>query len=306
MTVQVRLQNEASPAPSGENPESSPPSPCPPSRATSLPHWLRLPSGAATARAAGLEGQVSFRRPFRAQRCLVPATGFSEWQQEGGGTQPSVIRLTDQGCFGFAGRWDSWRDERGQEVRTDAIVTTTPDDLVAPIHDRLPVVLRGATTGALARRADQRRAPASLAAAPLPGRGHGGLPGLDAGQRHLEHRGGADHPGQRRLKQPVWCDTSLCHLAVSTRSSGRSVTTPQRAGQHGPAGRGAPGRAGAAWPPAASVGGQLPCGRDRLRSAGHRARPPSCPSPTTPQRRCPEEAGRRPRRGSAVAHRACW
>jgi putative SOS response-associated peptidase YedK len=110
-----------------------------------VPAWAKDPKiGYRTinARAEGLEDKASFRKPFRSRRCLVPATGFYEWKRAGRGKQPYFIRLKDGELFGFAGLWDSWRDERGEEVRTYTIITTTPNDLVAPIHDRMPVILR--------------------------------------------------------------------------------------------------------------------------------------------------------------------
>lgn len=82
-----------------------------------------------------------FRRAFRERRCLVPATGFYEWQKLGGAKQPFHIRRRDHGLFAFAAIWDRYRNEEGDPVEACAILTTRPNRMMEPIHDRMPVIL---------------------------------------------------------------------------------------------------------------------------------------------------------------------
>ena len=109
-----------------------------------IPSWSKDPKVGAkliNARAEGLADKPSFRSPLRRQRCLVPASGFYEWRKAGPAKTPYFIHLTSGELFGFAGLWDHWRDPHGQELHTYTIVTTAPNALVAPIHNRMPVIL---------------------------------------------------------------------------------------------------------------------------------------------------------------------
>jgi putative SOS response-associated peptidase YedK len=82
-----------------------------------------------------------FKEPFQRRRCLVLSDGFYEWRKhEGGTTTPYRIGLTTWEPFGFAGLWDEWRGPDGP-VRSVTILTTTPNALMEPIHDRMPVIL---------------------------------------------------------------------------------------------------------------------------------------------------------------------
>jgi putative SOS response-associated peptidase YedK len=78
-----------------------------------------------------------------APRCLIPATAFYEWQkQKAGAKQPYAIRLTGSDLFAFAGLWETWTNhESGEEVESCAILTTGANELMKPIHDRMPVIL---------------------------------------------------------------------------------------------------------------------------------------------------------------------
>jgi putative SOS response-associated peptidase YedK len=94
------------------------------------------------ARAETLAQKPSFREPLRRRRCLVPADGFYEWlRQERGPKTRFLIRRKDGGVFAFAGLWDVWQPPEGPVVRSFTIITTAPNGLVAPIHDRMPVIL---------------------------------------------------------------------------------------------------------------------------------------------------------------------
>lgn len=80
-----------------------------------------------------------FRAAMRRRRCLVPADGFYEWKKVGSKKQPYYIRLQNDGVFAFAGIWERWGDN--DELQTCAILTTDANELMRPIHDRMPVLL---------------------------------------------------------------------------------------------------------------------------------------------------------------------
>ena len=111
-------------------------------------HWGLIPSWAddpsvgnkmINARAESVAEKPSFRKAFRNHRCLVLADGFYEWQKTGNGKQPYYIRMEDDSPFAFAGLWESWQN--GREIRSCTIITTSPNEIAAPIHDRMPVIL---------------------------------------------------------------------------------------------------------------------------------------------------------------------
>ncbi len=86
----------------------------------------------------------SFREAFKNRRCIVPADGFNEWQKTGPKEkQPFAVVMKDRSAFGLAGLWDRWRrdKESGEELLSFTIITTTPNDICAPIHNRMPVIL---------------------------------------------------------------------------------------------------------------------------------------------------------------------
>ncbi len=94
------------------------------------------------ARAEGIESKPSFRGAFRYRRCLIPVSGFYEWQKRAGGKQPFFIRPKGGTVFQLAGIWDHWQGEHGQEIESCTIITTTPNPMIAKIHDRMPVILK--------------------------------------------------------------------------------------------------------------------------------------------------------------------
>jgi putative SOS response-associated peptidase YedK len=110
-----------------------------------IPSWAKDASiGFKTinARAETVATTPSFREPFKLQRCLIPADGFYEWKKNGKAKQPYCFEMTDGKLFAFAGLWDRWIDSRGETVESCTILTTTPNALLADVHDRMPVILR--------------------------------------------------------------------------------------------------------------------------------------------------------------------
>jgi putative SOS response-associated peptidase YedK len=93
------------------------------------------------ARSETVARKPSFRKSFRSRRCLVPATGFFEWQKLGGAKQPFHIQRADRGLFAFAGIWDEALLGDGSHVEAFAVLTTEPNRIMRPIHDRMPVLL---------------------------------------------------------------------------------------------------------------------------------------------------------------------
>jgi putative SOS response-associated peptidase YedK len=113
-----------------------------------VPFWAKDPKigdRMINARADRLLTSNAFKRPFERKRCLVPADGFYEWQKiEGKRKQPWFIRRRDGEPLAFAGLWESWHDPDDDDappLRSCVIITTDPNELLAPIHDRMPVVL---------------------------------------------------------------------------------------------------------------------------------------------------------------------
>lgn len=96
------------------------------------------------ARSETVAEKPSFRYAFKHRRCLIPTNGFYEWQRlEGSKTkkQPYFIGLEDEDTFAFAGLWERWESKAGDTLETCTILTTEANDLVSPIHDRMPVIL---------------------------------------------------------------------------------------------------------------------------------------------------------------------
>lgn len=94
------------------------------------------------ARAETLTEKPSFRRLLFTRRCVVPANGFYEWAKEGRTRIPMHFRLRSGEMFGFAGLWDRWTPAKGLPLETFTILTTASNELLAPIHNRMPVILR--------------------------------------------------------------------------------------------------------------------------------------------------------------------
>jgi putative SOS response-associated peptidase YedK len=93
------------------------------------------------ARAESAADKPSFRDAFHKRRCLVLADGFFEWKKQGGKRQPYLIRMSDGKPFAFAGLWERWQPPEDAPVETCTILTTNANDLVRPLHDRMPAIL---------------------------------------------------------------------------------------------------------------------------------------------------------------------
>ncbi len=110
-----------------------------------VPKWSKDPAKGPrpiNARAETLSEKPMFRSALKSRRCLIPADGFYEWRKDPGGKQPMFIRLRGGALFGFAGLWEQWVDpESGEVLETCTVVTTKPNELMAGIHDRMPVIL---------------------------------------------------------------------------------------------------------------------------------------------------------------------
>ena len=113
-------------------------------------HWGLIPSWAKdasigsrmiNARAETLAEKPSFRTAFRRRRCLVLADGFYEWMKVGTSRRPMRIILRSGEPFAFAGLWESWKTPEGERLLSCTIITTGPNSLMAPIHNRMPVIL---------------------------------------------------------------------------------------------------------------------------------------------------------------------
>jgi putative SOS response-associated peptidase YedK len=110
-----------------------------------IPHWAndaKVGSRMFNARAETLATSPAFRDAFRRRRCLVPVDSFYEWKREGAIRQPYRISQADGRPLALAGLWAGWRDPSTEGVRrTFTIVTTTPSEALADLHDRMPVIV---------------------------------------------------------------------------------------------------------------------------------------------------------------------
>jgi putative SOS response-associated peptidase YedK len=113
-------------------------------------HWGLVPSWAKdvsignrmiNARAESISEKPAFRAAFKKRRCLIISDGFYEWRKTGKVKTPMHIRLKSREPFGFAGLYEYWKTKSGRMLESCAIVTTTPNELLTSIHNRMPVIL---------------------------------------------------------------------------------------------------------------------------------------------------------------------
>lgn len=112
-----------------------------------IPHWAKDPSIGAklnNARGESVHERPSFRNAFAKRRCLIPISGFFEWKPEGKIKQPYYFSSANGHPLALGGLWESWKAPDGSIVRTACIITTAANDLMAPVHDRMPVIIEAA------------------------------------------------------------------------------------------------------------------------------------------------------------------
>jgi hypothetical protein len=110
-----------------------------------IPYWSKDPKIAwktINARGEKVATTPTFRDAYKRRRCLVPADAFYEWKANGKTKQPYAIAMRDRQPFAFAGLWENWKDPKTEDwLRTFTILTTSPNEVVGPLHDRMPVIL---------------------------------------------------------------------------------------------------------------------------------------------------------------------
>lgn len=108
-----------------------------------IPSWSKdskISSHLINARAETLTEKPSFKNAYRQRRCLIPATGFFEWQAGTNGKQPYHIHKQENALFAFAGVWEHWEHQQ-ETIYSCTIITTAANDKIAPIHNRMPVII---------------------------------------------------------------------------------------------------------------------------------------------------------------------
>lgn len=93
------------------------------------------------ARAETVATKPAFREPFKRRRCLIPANGFYEWHKTGSVKQPYYIRPKDGSMMALAGVWDAWKNPQAERIHSCAIIVTDANERVAPLHERMPVII---------------------------------------------------------------------------------------------------------------------------------------------------------------------
>jgi putative SOS response-associated peptidase YedK len=110
-----------------------------------IPYWakdIKIGFSTINARAEEIDTKPAFREAFRQRRCLVPLDSFYEWKKTATGKQPYAIGLKGGGLTAMAGLWETWRSPAGERIRSFTIATTTPNELCAELHNRMPVMLK--------------------------------------------------------------------------------------------------------------------------------------------------------------------
>lgn len=111
-----------------------------------VPSWAKDPevgNRMINARSETITEKPSFREAFKKRRCIIPSSGFYEWQKSaGGGKQPFYFYLKEKEVFGFAGLYEEWIDNQtGELLESCTIITTEANAVLKPVHDRMPVIL---------------------------------------------------------------------------------------------------------------------------------------------------------------------
>lgn len=109
-----------------------------------VPSWAKdaaIGAKLINARSETITEKPSFREAFKKRRCIIPADGFYEWQRTDGKKQPFFFRMRDESPFGFAGLWERWQGAGGEAINSCTILTTEANEVLRPVHDRMPVIL---------------------------------------------------------------------------------------------------------------------------------------------------------------------
>ena len=109
-----------------------------------VPAWAKDASMGArliNARSETVSEKPSFREAFKKRRCIIPADGFYEWRRTERGKQPYFFHMRDDRPFGFAGLWERWEGTEGEVINSCTILTTEANEVLRPVHDRMPVIL---------------------------------------------------------------------------------------------------------------------------------------------------------------------
>jgi putative SOS response-associated peptidase YedK len=132
-----------------------------------IPFWskdAKIAFSTINAKAETIATAPAFREAFKTRRCLVPADGFYEWKKLDAKTkQPYAIGLRDGSMIAFAGLWERWKDKTsGEPIETYTVITTDPNELMQPLHNRMPVILAPKDYQRWLDQSDQKRPPTDL------------------------------------------------------------------------------------------------------------------------------------------------
>ncbi len=109
-----------------------------------IPFWAKdisIGNNLINARSESATEKPAFKSAFKFRRCLVLSDGFYQWKKEKGGKQPFLFRTADGSPFAFAGLWEKWTGPDGETIESCTLLTTDANEIMEPIHDRMPVVL---------------------------------------------------------------------------------------------------------------------------------------------------------------------
>ena len=108
-----------------------------------IPSWSKDATHfSINARSETVHEKPTFAHAIKYNRCIIPASGFYEWLPQVDHKQPYYMRLNNSSVMGFAGLWEKWKAEDGSQVETCCILTTAANEIMKPIHDRMPVILQ--------------------------------------------------------------------------------------------------------------------------------------------------------------------
>ena len=123
-----------------------------------IPFWAKDPKigfKMINARSESITEKPAYKNAFKRRRCLVPANGFYEWRKDTNKT-PFRIFLKSEELFAMAGIWAVWKDAEGKPIHTFSILTTSPNKLMEPIHNRMPVILPPESEEAWLKEVDEK------------------------------------------------------------------------------------------------------------------------------------------------------